>query len=175
MRRSVTGMSIWDCQKVAIWILPKVLPIQVTLGWPSLNRRWAIMSGWITSHSLSSDFLHVLEWGTKVLEAYQVITMSLKPCLPSVKGFRWPKRRCYVHFLPLQMMGKCWSRSLLVLFTIKNQTQPANQKRKLSENQFQNRQHNRPEITWLQLEQIQSLEPYTAMGQLFRFLVKMLR
>ena len=26
--------------------------------------------------------------GTKVLEAYQVITMSLKPCLPSVKGFR---------------------------------------------------------------------------------------
>ena len=26
------------------------------------------------------------------------------------------------------MMGKCWSRSLLVLSTIKNQTQPANQK-----------------------------------------------
>ena len=34
------------------------------------------------------------------------------------------------------MMDKCWSRSLLVLFTIKNQTQPANQKKKLLENQF---------------------------------------
>ncbi len=56
--------------------------------------------------------------------------MLLKLCLPLVKGFPSVKPKCYGPLVPSLMMGKCWSRSLLVLFTIKNQTQPANQKKK---------------------------------------------
>lgn len=81
--------------------------------------------------------------GNEAYGVFQGITMSVRPCLPSVKGFPSVKPKCYGPLVPSLMMDKCWSRSLLVLFTIKNQTQPANQKKKLLENQFQDQLHNR--------------------------------
>ncbi len=58
MRSSKTGMSIWTVWRSLYEYCP--LPcLFANIGMTKLNRSWWAIRPWITSNSLSSDFLHV--------------------------------------------------------------------------------------------------------------------
>ena len=98
------------------------------IGMTKLEQKMGNNVWMITSHSLSSDFLHVLEWETKVLEVYQVITMSLKPLSSFGQGISVTQTQMLRAFSAIANDGEMLEPKFISAIYDKNQTQPANQK-----------------------------------------------